>query len=348
MSAIFFFRPRSIDQGSFFKWKNWFFCYCVLSFRHRERAWPSVAVTVLCWICYKKQLIISLIITGSNEDCNVVLCNTTLFQSVQFHGLLWCSEHRRRNCRWSTVWRFFCCFGKPVLAICLQCRLPALFQYKRPTLDGRLLVMRSRMIHLPMRCADWARQSLVDNTFTGGGGGGLFWTLPADSVVRNVADGLCLFSVQVPEPQDLVMISQCKCTAGDIARMEKIVEAKLGCLPQEEPVTSLTFLSLYHSLLEAALQQQLDLAILSCKLETVCCDAAHASVPSSRLALALLFVEVGRLPQHCAQRQVRRVLRVVGGHCALTAFFVFCSERWTCWWSCSSCCASTTSRCARR
>jgi hypothetical protein len=57
--------------------------------------------------------------------------------------------------------------------------------------------------------------------------------------------------------------------------MEKIVEAKIACLPQEEPVTTLTFLNLYHSLLSttlpAALQQ--DLLILSCKQETICCDA---------------------------------------------------------------------------
>lgn len=119
---------------------------------------------------------------------------------------------------------------------------------------------------------------------------------PTTDAAATTAAATATTKPRVPEPQDLVMISQCKCTAGDIARMEKIVEAKLGCLPQEEPVTSLTFLSLYHSLLEAALQQQLDLAILSCKLETVCCDAAHASVPSSRLALALLFFEVGRLP----------------------------------------------------
>ena len=32
----------------------------------------------------------------------------------------------------------------------------------------------------------------------------------------------------VPEPQDLVTISQCKCTAGDINRMEKIVEGILA------------------------------------------------------------------------------------------------------------------------
>ena len=91
------------------------------------------------------------------------------------------------------------------------------------------------------------------------------------------------------------MISQCKCTAGDINRMEKIVEAKLGCLPQEEPVTPTTFLSLYHALLSTTTLPsplQPDLLTLSCKLETICCDANYAAFPASQLALALLFVEM--------------------------------------------------------
>lgn len=76
--------------------------------------------------------------------------------------------------------------------------------------------------------------------------------------------------------------------------MEKIVEAKLACLPQEEPVTTLTFLNLYHALLSTTLPAALqpDLLILSCKLETICCDANYASFPSSLLAFALLFVEM--------------------------------------------------------
>lgn len=76
--------------------------------------------------------------------------------------------------------------------------------------------------------------------------------------------------------------------------MEKIVEAKLACLPQEEPVTTLTFLTLYHALLSTTLPAALqpDLLILSCKLETICCDANYAAFPSSVLAFALLFVEM--------------------------------------------------------
>ncbi|XP_046440621.1 cyclin G-like [Daphnia pulex] len=112
----------------------------------------------------------------------------------------------------------------------------------------------------------------------------------------------------VPEPQDLVTISQCKCTAGDINRMEKIVEAKLACLPQEEPVTTLTFLNLYHSLLSTTLPAVLqpDLLILSCKLETICCDANYAAFPSSLLAFALLFVEM-----KCHQPAIEVIIRDV-------------------------------------
>jgi len=117
-------------------------------------------------------------------------------------------------------------------------------------------------------------------------------------------------SFQVPEPQDLVLISQCKCTAGDIMRMEKIVEAKLACLPQEEPVTTLTFLSLYHSLLKTTLIPALqpDLLILSCKLETIFCDSNYAAFPSSLLALALLFTEVKSIQNSEQQHLVRSLL----------------------------------------
>jgi len=117
-------------------------------------------------------------------------------------------------------------------------------------------------------------------------------------------------SFQVPEPQDLVIISQCKCTAGDIMRMEKIVEAKLACLPQEEPVTTLTFLSLYHGLLKTTLPASLqpDLMILSCKLETVFCDSNYAAFPSSLLALALLFTEARSIQSQEEQQLVHRVL----------------------------------------
>lgn len=116
-----------------------------------------------------------------------------------------------------------------------------------------------------------------------------------ERVKLNSNDPSTLSTLQVPEPQDLVMISQCKCTAGDINRMEKIVEAKLGCLPQEEPVTPTTFLSLYHALLSTTTLPsplQPDLLTLSCKLETICCDANYAAFPASQLALALLFVEM--------------------------------------------------------
>lgn len=93
-------------------------------------------------------------------------------------------------------------------------------------------------------------------------------------------------------------------------RMEKIVEAKLACLPQEEPVTTLTFLSLYHGLLKTALPLSLqpDMMILSCKLETIFCDSKYANFPSSLLALALLFTEVKSIQNSEQQHLVGSVL----------------------------------------
>lgn len=92
--------------------------------------------------------------------------------------------------------------------------------------------------------------------------------------------------------------------------MEKIIEAKLGCLPQEEPVTTLTFLNLYHALLSTTLPigLQPDLLILSCKLETICCDANYAAFPSSLLAFALLYVEM-KSHQHSEELIIVNVLR---------------------------------------
>ena len=92
--------------------------------------------------------------------------------------------------------------------------------------------------------------------------------------------------------------------------MEKIIEAKLGCLPQEEPVTTITFLNLYHALLSTTLPVGLlpDLLILSCKLETICCDANYAAFPSSLLAFALLYVEM-KSHQHSEEPIIVNVLR---------------------------------------
>jgi len=92
--------------------------------------------------------------------------------------------------------------------------------------------------------------------------------------------------------------------------MEKIVEAKLACLPQEEPVTTLTFLSLYHNLLKTTLPPSLqpDLLILSCKLETIFCDSNYAAFPSSLLALALLFTEVKSILNSEHQHLVHSIL----------------------------------------
>lgn len=51
----------------------------------------------------------------------------------------------------------------------------------------------------------------------------------------------------VPSTHDVIRISQCKCTASDIKRMEKIISEKLHY--ELEATTALNFLHLYHTIL---------------------------------------------------------------------------------------------------
>lgn len=50
----------------------------------------------------------------------------------------------------------------------------------------------------------------------------------------------------VPSTHDVIRISQCKCTASDIKRMEKIISEKLHY--ELEATTALNFLHLYHTI----------------------------------------------------------------------------------------------------
>lgn len=50
----------------------------------------------------------------------------------------------------------------------------------------------------------------------------------------------------VPSTHDIIRISQCKCTASDIKRMEKIISEKLHY--ELEATTALNFLHLYHTI----------------------------------------------------------------------------------------------------
>lgn len=50
----------------------------------------------------------------------------------------------------------------------------------------------------------------------------------------------------IPSTHDVIRISQCKCTASDIKRMEKIISEKLHY--ELEATTALNFLHLYHTI----------------------------------------------------------------------------------------------------
>lgn len=51
----------------------------------------------------------------------------------------------------------------------------------------------------------------------------------------------------VPPTHDVIRISQCKCTASDLERMERIISEKLHY--ELEATTALNFLHLYHAIL---------------------------------------------------------------------------------------------------
>lgn len=56
-------------------------------------------------------------------------------------------------------------------------------------------------------------------------------------------------SPAVPEAIEVAAISQCKCTIGDLQRMQGIITTKLGSEPGALPVTAFQFLQLFHALL---------------------------------------------------------------------------------------------------
>ncbi|XP_066939088.1 cyclin G isoform X1 [Macrobrachium rosenbergii] len=115
----------------------------------------------------------------------------------------------------------------------------------------------------------------------------------------------------VPDSRDLTTISQCKCSSGDVTRMERIIMDKLATdLRCQPPVTPLTFLRLLfaaHAHLAAPHLDQTSqtlppsLTTLIHKLEIVECDGAAATFRPSELALALLALE---LRQDAANRQL--------------------------------------------
>lgn len=109
--------------------------------------------------------------------------------------------------------------------------------------------------------------------------------------------------VSVPDPSDLVTISQSRCSSSDLLRMEQILSTKLApptptATPQL-PVTPLTCLRIMWAVSRAAaarLEVTPGLAAtppphLLHRLEILVCDSSTLKFRSAELALALLYTE---------------------------------------------------------
>ncbi|CAH0404047.1 unnamed protein product [Chilo suppressalis] len=95
--------------------------------------------------------------------------------------------------------------------------------------------------------------------------------------------------------EELVSVSQSACTAGDVARMSRVIVDKLGLVKGCHSVTALDWLRLLRTLvvcaaeelnIDAPLCQESELVNL---LEIVVCDAVCANARTSELALVLIY-----------------------------------------------------------
>lgn len=107
--------------------------------------------------------------------------------------------------------------------------------------------------------------------------------------------------LQPMDTEDLVSISQCRCTARDLERMSDIISNKLGVQMLSPPITSLTFIRLFYYIFRNAATElglidfydsAINLADLEMRLEILACDASCASIRASELALVLICTQM--------------------------------------------------------
>lgn len=101
--------------------------------------------------------------------------------------------------------------------------------------------------------------------------------------------------------EDLVSISQCSCTTGDVARMSAIVRDKLGLAEGVAPLTALSWLRLLAAVarwaaarlgVEAEFMALVKEQELVNMLEILACDASCVNIRACELALVLLFTQL--------------------------------------------------------
>lgn len=103
------------------------------------------------------------------------------------------------------------------------------------------------------------------------------------------------------DTEDLVVISQCRCTAGDLERMAGIIANKLGIQMGVTPINAITFLRVFYNIFENAAKQlgledlfksAISLTDLEMRLEILICDASCASIRASELSLVLICTQM--------------------------------------------------------
>ncbi|XP_055902021.1 cyclin G [Eupeodes corollae] len=103
--------------------------------------------------------------------------------------------------------------------------------------------------------------------------------------------------------EDLVTISQCGCTAGDLERMAGVIANKLGVQMDHAPITAVNFLRMYYALFRNMAKelspeffdfytQLIKLQELENRLENLLCDVKTTVITPSTLALVLLCLHL--------------------------------------------------------
>lgn len=103
--------------------------------------------------------------------------------------------------------------------------------------------------------------------------------------------------------EDLVTISQCGCTAGDLERMAGVIGNKLGVQMDHPPITAVNFLRIYYALFRNMAKELspeffnfyskfIKLQELENRLENLLCDVKTTVITPSTLALVLICLHL--------------------------------------------------------